>query len=610
MSLSIKKIGIISCVLMFAINILAQVTVGVGEAPVNGALLQLKEKNESDGKNAGYVNSSRGLGMPRVALRERDQLFPMFDGNTSYTTIDSFKKEEDAKHQGLMVYNTSTEPPTGITWADLKPGLFIWDGEKWMPVNKSSDSSTGTTLEKPVIGATLNNGCAPLFYGGAVLTVTNLTSYLGSPDPIFYWTVTSNGTSYTTSGTYQELCTLTFSSNEEISVIVTVEKDGKYNISDAFVINASVDKASSSYYISANSPAKFCYDINASTPSGCTSSGRTQEIATGIAYKYQINGTNITSVKWSCSDPEALVKTFTDDGNNSTCTVTFDYDDLISSGKGIAGNVMGKTFSIHATIVTVAANNISCQAVYNITREIKIKDCKCCPDIMTDMSGFTYDVGDFGTAGCWTLQSMRATAYYNGSGIPNGTLTKLASTTTAEPSGFAYAVPDAQYNGDGTLYGYLYTARSANVICQSSNQGFSLPTGAQLQALEQEISANPEKYALYNPYTFNWSGTTYPGSDWYRKYGAGYSMRSWDTSYANNGASKLAKDGGFDFRTKGGYTLNNTYYSDGGAALWSSDNYSSRTPSAGRLFMYMNTSAVPTIYPQTYGKAYVRCIKQ
>ena len=228
---------------------------------------------------------------------------------------------------------------------------------------------------------------------------------------------------------------------------------------------------------------------------------------------------------------------------------------------------------------------------------------------MTDMSGNSYDVGDFGAAGCWTLQNMRATAYYRGSGIPNGTLTKLASPTTAETTGFTYAIPDAANNTGGTLYGYIYPARTANTICSTADQGFSLPTGAQLQALEQEISANPEKYALYNPYTFNWSGTAYPTSDFYTKYGAGYSMRSWNTSYADNGASKTAQDGGFDFRTKGGYTLNNTYYTTG-AALWVSDNFTNTTPSSGRLFMYLNSSAVPTIYPNTFGKAYVRCIKQ
>lgn len=593
----------------FTINLFGQVTLGIGEVPISGALLQLKEKNEEDGKNAGYVNSSKGLGLPRVALRERDQLFPMFDGNTSYKDENSFKQEEDAKHKGLLVYNISTTPPTGVVWEDLKPGVFVWDGQYWSPIGKYDNSGAETTVAKPIIGSVISNGCAPTFYGGAILTITNLSSYSDASNLNFYWTVISGGASYTTSGTYQEFCTLAFSSNETVNVIVTVEKDGKFNASDSFVLNSIVDKASSSFYISSNSPAKFCYDINASTPSGCTGTDRTQEITTGTQYKYQISGAGITSVKWTCSDPNALIKTFTDDANNSTCTVTFDYDDLISSDKGIKGNITGKTFTLHAAIVTSAADNPSCQAIYNISREVKIKDCKCCPTTMTDISGYSYDVGDFGAAGCWTLQNMHATAYYRGSGIPNGTLTKLASTTTAETSGFTYAIPDLGNNADGTLYGYLYTARTANAICTSKDQGFSLPSGDQLQALEQEISRNPEKYSLYNPYTFDWSGTTYPTSDFYNKYGAGYSMRSWNPSYANNGASKSAKDGGFDFRTKGGFTLNNLY-SNTGAALWVSDNFTNGTPSSGRLFMYLDSSAIPTIYPNTYGKAYVRCIKQ
>lgn len=605
----IKTIFFILILSLIATHTYGQVTLGIGEAPVYGALLQLKEKNEADGKSAGYVNSSRGLGLPRVALRERNKLFPMFDGNASYTNDSAYKGEEDAKHKGLLVYNISTAPPSSVVWDDLKPGVFVWDGQYWEPVGNYNSSGIETVVAKPIIGATINNGCAPTFYGGAILTITNLSSYTNASSLTFYWTVISGGASYTTSGTYQEFCTLTFSSNETVTVVVTVEKDGKFNVSDSFVLNTVVDKASSSYYISSNAPAKFCYDINASTPSGCTSTDRIQEITTGTQYKYQISGSNITSVKWTCSDPNALVKSFVDDANNSTCTVTFDYNDLISSNKGIKGNITGKTFTLHAAIVTSAVNNPSCQAVYNISREVKIKDCKCCPSTMTDMSGYSYDVGDFGTAGCWTLQNMHATAYYRGSGISNGTLTKLANPSTAEPSGFSYAIPNAENNTDGTLYGYLYPARTANAICNSKDQGFTLPTGLQLQALEQEISGNPEKYTLYNPYTFEWSGTTYPTSDFYKKYGAGYSMRSWDTSYAYNGASKSAKDGGFDFRTNGGFTLNNLYYNTG-AALWVSDSFTNGTPSSGRLFMYLDNSAIPTIYPNTYGKAYVRCVKQ
>lgn len=70
-----KKLNVIFTILLFSLFVSqsarAQVTVGIGEEPEKGTLLQLKEKeNITDDTK----NSYRGLGLPRVTLSKKDQL--------------------------------------------------------------------------------------------------------------------------------------------------------------------------------------------------------------------------------------------------------------------------------------------------------------------------------------------------------------------------------------------------------------------------------------------------------------------------------------------------------------------------------------------------------
>jgi hypothetical protein len=103
----------------------AQVTIGTGEEPLPGTLLQLKDISKVTDDAA---NASKGLGLPRVVLTDQDNLFPMFetDGAGGYkiqaTTYS--KAEEDKKHKGLLVYNVGTG--AGFTEA-----LYYWTGASW-----------------------------------------------------------------------------------------------------------------------------------------------------------------------------------------------------------------------------------------------------------------------------------------------------------------------------------------------------------------------------------------------------------------------------------------------------------------------------------------------
>lgn len=100
-------------------NIYAQVTIGMTEAPAQGALLQLKNKED----NSNWANSNQGLGLPRVELTSITNLFPMFP-------VGYDKSAQDRIHTGLIVYNTNEDLKDG----DGK-GIYYWDGEKWYPLN-------------------------------------------------------------------------------------------------------------------------------------------------------------------------------------------------------------------------------------------------------------------------------------------------------------------------------------------------------------------------------------------------------------------------------------------------------------------------------------------
>lgn len=112
----LKEITVLS---IFSLSLLsthlsAQVTIGNNEDPQSGALLQLKEnENIND-------NSSRGLGMPRVALEAIEKLDPCVPS-------DDLQSGDLELHIGLIVYNTTDNPAI-----NLCPGLHVWNGEKWI----------------------------------------------------------------------------------------------------------------------------------------------------------------------------------------------------------------------------------------------------------------------------------------------------------------------------------------------------------------------------------------------------------------------------------------------------------------------------------------------
>jgi len=99
----------------------AQVSIGINEEPMGGAILQLK--SIIDGDSNGDINSTQGLGFPRVKLTEVYKLYPMYETDTKYNTNATEKAKLDLSHTGLMVYNVG---------GTLASGMYYWDGTQWM----------------------------------------------------------------------------------------------------------------------------------------------------------------------------------------------------------------------------------------------------------------------------------------------------------------------------------------------------------------------------------------------------------------------------------------------------------------------------------------------
>ena len=94
----------------FSLN--AQVTIGMGEAPTDGALLQLKESEVTDDG----PNATKGLEFPRVQLTNENNLYPMFYDNSTSGPTSAYTQNKstlDKTHCGLI-------------------GLYIWNGSKWI----------------------------------------------------------------------------------------------------------------------------------------------------------------------------------------------------------------------------------------------------------------------------------------------------------------------------------------------------------------------------------------------------------------------------------------------------------------------------------------------
>ncbi|WP_413513123.1 hypothetical protein [Myroides odoratus] len=122
---AVKTIILIGALVTTAVQVKAQVTVGSEIAPVQGALLDLKSYDDGTATNGGR-NATKGLLLPRVELSNLNKL--IISGEE---IVDSqYGGNQYKAHIGLVVFNISTTAP-------FVPGLYVWDGSKW--INTAED---------------------------------------------------------------------------------------------------------------------------------------------------------------------------------------------------------------------------------------------------------------------------------------------------------------------------------------------------------------------------------------------------------------------------------------------------------------------------------------
>jgi hypothetical protein len=145
---------ITGCIVAFSVFLTAnsaqaQVTIGSGNPPATGALLDLKENDAPDGN----VTAAKGVILPRVVLSSPASLEPLLNA------ADAADPAQRTTHRGLIVYNIATT-------AGFQEGLYCWDGTKWVKLlgntndawltqgNAGTDAAAnfmGTTDNTPLI---------------------------------------------------------------------------------------------------------------------------------------------------------------------------------------------------------------------------------------------------------------------------------------------------------------------------------------------------------------------------------------------------------------------------------------------------------------------------
>lgn len=128
---------IILCIVLCANIAQAQVTIGVEEKPVTGALLQLKDKaNIADGSE----NAMKGIGMPRVKITN---FIPITPTQLATSIGDDSGEEWDLDaHIGLTVYNV--RKPDICDTEPRPKGLYVWTGKEWLYLGQE-------TVEEPTL---------------------------------------------------------------------------------------------------------------------------------------------------------------------------------------------------------------------------------------------------------------------------------------------------------------------------------------------------------------------------------------------------------------------------------------------------------------------------
>lgn len=121
----------------------SQVTIGLNEAPISGALLQLKDNSNTTGTD---YNANKGMLMPRLSINVLQLPIGSLDIKNTLTsgTNSSPGIWSPNDHIGLVVYNTNTNITAGIC-----PGLYVWKGNEWENLGKPCRNTVASLIVNP-----------------------------------------------------------------------------------------------------------------------------------------------------------------------------------------------------------------------------------------------------------------------------------------------------------------------------------------------------------------------------------------------------------------------------------------------------------------------------
>lgn len=138
--------------------VVAQVTIGSGEKPAKGSVLDVKSQ-PVDAEN--ITSTTGGIVMPRLQLQNINNMEPIIPVNDP--DLDELK----ALNTGLIVYNLTSN-------ASFKEGLYVWNGTQWEAVlADGAGSAPAVTAEN---GLTLTPGGDYIELGGSLLDANTTIS--------------------------------------------------------------------------------------------------------------------------------------------------------------------------------------------------------------------------------------------------------------------------------------------------------------------------------------------------------------------------------------------------------------------------------------------------
>ncbi|NDV70060.1 FISUMP domain-containing protein [Dysgonomonas sp. 25] len=480
----------------------AQVTIGSNQAPNKGALLDLTQGSAT----------TKGLALPRVALTDKDKLYPMLSSGYAVT--------EDAAHTGLIVYNTALS-------CDFGKGVHIWDGNEWqalrplepselnlskgyfdLPSGKDARSLTAQTLTvtwddglTPTWTAAASGGLsAVLFTGNPIPTLTNSPQSISLLPDAMTINASSPWASRQTDLTFS-LCgqTKTAILNQTNYVLWALGKATNSQIIYTTTASGSIPVRSNATWQAVLSGAGTLATL---TPSSGGTDLKDGSSPAAINTSYSAG----TGSRYDYTDI-----TFTDTKNPKR------FHDVTVSvlNCGSTGNDPSMTAWAQRAGFTIAQiNSISAGGTHATTQPNGIQ-------LHKDQNGNIFLSGNFGaTAGRWMLNNLAATSYASNVTHPYRTLTGPNYNSGMAYNTAYWGYPDANittYNNNPRI-GRIYTWDAATAgkggstgqvsITDGENiagtparvqgicpNGWHLPSDAEWTDLELAINSNTSQYS-------------------------------------------------------------------------------------------------------------------